>query len=175
MANLTTMLKAIHKKAMEGVLAILKDAAEAGGCRLSGDRCFVCWSLAEKRTCFQSQNRGSYSYRGMHRLVHRLSSLDEVLPPVCRCGAYFKGDAKERFMASHVCDRNHVRSSGSMEQKAAVMVEKRVSKTVFYSRSSVEIAVFLAVISFNAGPHGISLVFKNLGLSWTNINQKRSD
>ena len=37
MANLTTMLKAIHKKAMEGVWAILKDAAKAGGCRLSGD------------------------------------------------------------------------------------------------------------------------------------------
>ena len=55
------------------------------------------------------------------------------------------------------------------------LVWRRASKTVFYSRSSVEIAVFLAVISFNAGPHGISLVFKNLGLSWTNINQKRSD
>ncbi len=49
-------------------------------------------------------------------------------------------------------------------------VWNRCPKTMHATLQSIEIAMYLAVISFNVGASGLKLVFEKLGLTWGHVN-----
>ncbi|XP_035825594.1 uncharacterized protein LOC118477666 [Aplysia californica] len=90
--------------------------------------------------------RGHTSNSGVGCVIENRTGLVvdfQVLSKHChKCkavGAHLEGEAYERFWAAHKdeCDRNHTGSSGSMEQKAAVMLWQRSEERGFRYRSVV--------------------------------------